>query len=63
MGLDEFVATSAADYAALAQHLCDDGAAREAVRKRMWQARERLYDDSAAVEALGEQLQLLANRR
>lgn len=63
MGLDEFVAGSAEAYVALVQQLCNDPAARDAVRKRMWQARERLYDDSATVEALGEQLQLLASRR
>jgi protein O-GlcNAc transferase len=63
MGLDEFVASSIEAYAALVQQLCEDSTVRNAVRKRMWQARERLYDDSATVEALGEQLQQLAIRR
>jgi predicted O-linked N-acetylglucosamine transferase (SPINDLY family) len=55
-GLDEWVANTQDDYVDRVCRLVEQPAAREDVRRRLSQARARLFSDRAAVDALGAQL-------
>jgi predicted O-linked N-acetylglucosamine transferase (SPINDLY family) len=60
--LDQWVARSPQEFAALAQRLCADPGLRRQVRDHIMAHRTRLYDDRATVEALGQQLLALAGQ-
>lgn len=63
LGLEACVATTLEEYAGIAEGLCTHASARETVRKRMREARDRLFDDRRAIEALGAELEALASAR
>ena len=57
VGLDEWVADSAASYAGLAARLCEQASTRDEVRSRLVHAKRTLFDDRTSVESLAGELE------
>ena len=59
-GLDEWVADTSDGYVERVARLCSEPGLRDRVKRQIAQARATLFDDRAAVAALGEQLVALS---
>jgi protein O-GlcNAc transferase len=60
MGMDEWVACSADEFARCVERLCADKGLRQRVREQMAQASPKLFNDKATVDAFAAYLQELA---
>lgn len=56
LGLDEWVANSMSDYAALVENLCASSARRDSVRQQISTRRARLFSDPNAVDAFAQKV-------
>lgn len=56
LGLDEWIANSMSDYAALVENLCASSARRDSVRQQISTRRARLFSDPYAVDAFAQKV-------
>ncbi|MFN3438369.1 MAG: tetratricopeptide repeat protein [Acidovorax sp.] len=56
LGLDEWIASSMDDYAALVERLCSSSARRDSVRQQIITRRSRLFSDPQAVAAFAQKV-------
>jgi protein O-GlcNAc transferase len=63
LGLDACVAANAEEYVGIARGLSVPGAARDAIRQRLREGRERLHDDQRAIEEFAVEIERLAASR